>query len=252
MLSEKDVIRNATHNALKMMKESGFEITDKLDVVVDPELPFMGYATKRSGGHIIVVSGMALKSGLVEGLLIHEMCHVYRTDAHHPSHDSELLNTVGHIIIHKNQLTEDYQIKIVQQAVNHVQDLYGDDIAFKVFEKSGIFTPEQAFDFFLEWINDAAVKTKSVRDKWLNVGIMLNNRFALSNMTRHNVKDIENQAENKVKKFLSETNDAMKKEFPYLRQFMTNLKENPNEQQFKKDLTEYLTRIVELAKQIHI
>lgn len=44
----------------------------------------MGYSTKRKGGYVIVVSGMALKSGLVEGLLIHEMCHVYRTNMNHP------------------------------------------------------------------------------------------------------------------------------------------------------------------------
>ncbi len=107
VISDRDIIKRSTFNALKMMKDSGYEITDQLEVVVDPELPFMGYATKRSGGHVIVVSGMALKSGLVEGLLIHEMCHVYRTDNNHPSHNSELLNSVGHAVIHKYQLTED-------------------------------------------------------------------------------------------------------------------------------------------------
>jgi len=250
--SDKNAIKNVARDALKMMKESGFEITDKLEVVVDSALPFMGYSTKRSGGHVIVVSGMALKSGLVEGLLIHEMCHVYRTKTNHPSHNSELLNTVGHAVIHKNQLTEDYQLDTIRQAVNHVQDLYADDIAFKVFQKSNAFTPEQAFDFFLDWINDTPLPSRTDKARWLNMGIMLNNCFAISNLTRHNIKDIDNKAENKVQKFLSETNDAMKKEFPYLQHFMMNLKEKPTETQFKKDLTEYLTRIVELAKQIHI
>ena len=107
MSSDRDIVKNAMRNALRMMRDSGFEISDKLEVVLDPELPFMGYATKRSGGHVIVVSGMALKSGLVEGLLIHEMRHVYRTDNNHPSHNSELLNSVRHAAIHKYQLTED-------------------------------------------------------------------------------------------------------------------------------------------------
>jgi len=137
MLSENAVIRSATRNALKMMKDSGFEIPDKIEVVVDPKLPFMGYSTKRrSGGSVIVVSGMALKSGLVEGLLIHEMCHVYRTNTNHPSHNSELLNTVGHAVIHRNQLTESYQLDLIRQAVNHIQDLYADDISFQVFQNS--------------------------------------------------------------------------------------------------------------------
>jgi hypothetical protein len=77
---------------------------------------------------------------------------------------------------------------------------------------------------------------------------MLNNCFAVSNLTRHNIKDIDNQAENKVQKFLSRVNASTKKEFAYFRNFMTNLKESPTETEFKKDLTEYLTRIAELAK----
>jgi len=246
--SDKNVIDKARSDALKMMRDSGFEISDELEVVVDPELPFMGYSTKRRDGHMIVVSGMAVKSGVLEGLLIHEMCHVYRTDANHPSHNGELLNSVGYAIIHKNRLTKDYQIKAVQQAVNHIQDLYADDISFRVFEKSKVFTPEQAFEFFLDWINDKAITTKTVKKKWLNVGIMLNNCFALSNLKRHNIKDINNQAENKVQRFLSQVNTSMQEEFAYFRNLMTNLKENPTETEFRKDLNEYLTRIVGLAK----
>jgi len=247
--SDRDIIKNAAHNALKMMKDSRLEISDKLEVVLDPELPFMGYATKRKdGGHVIVVSGMALKSGLLEGLLIHEMCHVYRTNKNHPSHHHELLNSVGHGIIHKNELTEDYQIKLVQQAVNHIQDLYADDIAFKVFKESGSFTQDQVFIFFLDWIQDKPLNSKSTKAKWLNVGIMLNNCFATSNLIRHNIPDINNQAENKVQKFLSQTNNSMKKEFSYFRNFMANLKEDITEKEFEEDLTEYLARIVRLAK----
>ncbi len=77
---------------------------------------------------------------------------------------------------------------------------------------------------------------------------MLNNCFATSNLTRHNIPDINNQAENKVQKFLSQTNHSMKKEFSYFRNFMANLKEDITEKEFEKDLTEYLARIVRLAK----
>lgn len=248
MSSDRNIIKNSVRKALEAMRDSDLEISDKLEVVLDPKLPFMGYATKRSGKNVIVISGTAMKSGLVEGLLIHEMCHVYRTDQNHPSHNGEILNTVGHAIINKNHLTEDYQIKTIQQAVNHIQDLYADDIAFKVFQKSGGFTPEQAFEFFLDWINDTAITPKTKKDKWLNIDIMLNNCFAISNLTRHKIKDIDNQAENKVQKFLSQVDASMKKEFSHFRNFMANLKENPTETQFKKDLTEYLTITTELAK----
>jgi hypothetical protein len=145
-------------------------------------------------------------------------------------------------------LTKAYQIKIIQQAVNHIQDLYADDVAFRAFSQSGAFPPDQAFNFFLDWINDKPIDPKSAKTVWLNVGIMLDNCFALSNIIRHNVLDVNNQAENKVQEFLSQTDERMKKEFAYLREFMTNLKENVTEKEFEKNLTNYLTKITELAR----
>jgi hypothetical protein len=120
------------------MKEAGFEVSNKLKVVVDPKLPFMGYSAKRTGDDIIVISSMMLKSGMVEGLLVHEMSHIYRINTNHPSHNHESLNRVGRFIIDKSHLTRAYQIKIIQQAVNHIQDLYADDVALSFQPKQGV------------------------------------------------------------------------------------------------------------------
>jgi hypothetical protein len=248
MSSDKDSLKNALHDTLRMMRDSGFEISGNVDVVVDPKLPFMGYSMQRGGGNVVVVAGRALKSGMIEGLLIHEMCHIYRTDKNHPSHNKDLLNHIGHVVIHENQVTKGYQIKLIQQAVNHIQDLYADDLAFKVFKENKLWSTDQAFDFFLSWIQDTPVSSKTTRARWLNLGVMLNNCFAISNMTRHKVKDVDNKAENAVERFLSQTDDLMKKEFTYYKNFMINLKENTTEEQFEKDLTEYLTRIIMLAQ----
>lgn len=231
------------------MRDSGYRINGKIEVSVDPKLPFMGYSTQRQEGHIIVVAGAALKSGPIEGLLIHEMCHIYRTESGHLSHNTQLLNLVGTRIIHENELEKDYQIRIIQQAVNHVQDLYADDLAFQVFREGGAFTPEQAHSFFLEWINDTPIKEKSSKDRWQNVGIMLNNCFAVSNLARHKIPDIDGQVENAVQRFLSRIGGRMRSEFAYFRGFMTNLNENVTQDQFEKDLAEYLTRIALLTKQ---
>jgi hypothetical protein len=177
------------------------------------------------------------------------MCHIYRTESGHLSHNTQLLNLVGTRIIHENELEKDYQIRIIQQAVNHVQDLYADDLAFQVFREGGAFTPEQAHSFFLEWINDTPIKEKSSKDRWQNVGIMLNNCFAVSNLARHKIPDIDGQVENAVQRFLSRIGGRMRSEFAYFRGFMTNLNENVTQDQFEKDLAEYLTRIALLTKQ---
>jgi len=242
-------LQQAVHDAIEMMRDSGFMIKGKLEVSVNPELPFMGYSTQRHGGHVIVVSGGALKTDLVVGLLIHEMCHIYRTEAGHPSHNHQLLNRVGTHVIHENELDEDYEIRIIQQAVNHIQDLYADDLAFQVFRKGGAFTPEQAHSFFLEWIHKTPLEEKSSRDRWQNIGLMLNNCFAISNLTRHKIPDIDNRAENTVQEFLSKVEGRMKSEFAYLRNFMASLAEGVTGEQFEKALAEYLLRITRLAKQ---
>jgi hypothetical protein len=55
VLSEKETVEKATYDTLKMMKDASFEISNKVKVVVDPELPFMGYLAKKNGGDIIVI-----------------------------------------------------------------------------------------------------------------------------------------------------------------------------------------------------
>jgi hypothetical protein len=249
MPRQHDKLGQAVQDALQLMRDSGYAIKGRIEVSADSKLPFMGYSTQRLGHHIIVVSGAALKSGPIEGLLIHEMCHICRTESGHLSHNTQLLNRVGTRVIHENELDKDYQIRIIQQAVNHVQDLYADDLAFRVFRKGGAFTPEQAHSFFLEWINETPLEENSSKIRWENVGIMLNNCFAVSNLARHKIPDIDNQVESAVQRFLSKVNGRMRSEFAYFRNFMTNLTEDVAREQFEKGLTEYLTRITLLTKQ---
>lgn len=248
MAQNQSEIEPAAKRALMMMRDSGYEIRGNVEVKVDRDLPFMGYSTQREGGNAIVVAGRAVEAGMIEGLLIHELCHIYRTERKHPSHNSKLLDRIGLHLIHKYELTQDHQVRLVQQAVNHIQDLYADDLSFRVFQKSSVFGEEQAFGFFLDWISDAPIQSKSMKARWLNVQTMLNNSFAISNLTRHKIIDKNSQAENKTRAFLSKTDTTMQMGFPWFRTFMTDLKDDPSEDQFAKDLTEYLTRAIELAK----
>jgi hypothetical protein len=247
--SDEDIVRNAARDALRLMKDAGFNIFGKIDVAIDANLPFMGYSTQRAGKNIVVVAGEAVKSGIIVGLLIHEMSHIYRTEQNHPSHNHKLLDAIGIHLIHENQLTRDYQVKTIQQAVNHIQDLYADDVSFIVFRKGKVLLPDQTFNFFLDWINDQPIELKDAKKaKWLNVGIMLNNCFALSNLARHNVTDIRDQAAKRAEQFLSRFDDHMKKEFAYIRHFMTYMKENITEEEFERDLAQYLITVIKLAK----
>jgi hypothetical protein len=249
MQSEKGIGKDAVQKALKLMRVSGFAVSGGVEVVVDADLPFMGYSMQRAGGNVIVVAGRAVESGIIEGLLIHELCHIYRTEKKHPSHNHELLNRVGHKVILGFLLKRDYQIKTIQQAVNHIQDLYADDISFQVFNKAQVFTPEQAHAFFLDWINDTPANGKSIKTRWLNAGAMLNNCFAFSNLTRHKIPDINDKVQKAVERFLSQSDTTTKEAYSYFKNFMTNLKENVTEHEFEEDLAEYLNKAVTLAEQ---
>jgi hypothetical protein len=249
MSSENSLVKEGAKKALRMMKDAGFEIPDKLDVLVDPKLPFMGYSTKRGGSDIIVVAGEALKSGMIEGLLVHEMSHIYRTNMNHPSHNRRLLDKVGKHVGREYHLTRNYEITVIQEAVNHVQDLYADDVAFQVFRQE-TFPTNRIFDFFVDWITEKPVDPKDEESAWKNMQIMLNNCFVLSDMVRHKVPDINGRAETKIEEFLAHTNDRMKNEFSYFREFMTNLKEDPTEAEFEEGLTAYLQRIITCARDL--
>jgi hypothetical protein len=133
MSSEAEMVERAKNAALKMMKDAGFEVSDLLQVLVDRKLSFMGYSTRRDGKDTVVVAGRALKSGMIEGLLVHEMSHVYRTHMYHPSHDHELLRRVERYILSRDDLKSDYQVTVIQEAVNHVQDLYADERARSLY-----------------------------------------------------------------------------------------------------------------------
>src|SRR5467141_1721132 len=126
-------VRKARQAAIEMMMKAGYDIGTKVKVVVDPNLPFMGYTMPQGGNFTIVVSGGAVGSGLLEGLLVHEMSHVHRIQTNHPSHNGQILeeavDTLG-----KKVVLRDYQQKIVHDLLNDIQDLYADDISFKVLQ----------------------------------------------------------------------------------------------------------------------
>src|SRR2546428_8210570 len=110
-------VRKARQTAIEMMKKTGFDIGTKVKVVVDPKLPFMGYTMPQGGNFTIVVSGGAVGSGLLEGLLVHEMSHVYRIQTNHPSHNGRILEEAVDTLWQKGVLP-DYQQKIVHDLLN--------------------------------------------------------------------------------------------------------------------------------------
>jgi hypothetical protein len=235
-----------------MMAGAGFGIDEEVSVVVDKNLPFMGYTSRQWQKHTIVVSGMAVRSGMLKGLLAHELSHVYRNVTEHPSHNERIIAHLVSSFIKDYRLEADYQRQILHQVINYVQDLYADDITTKILATdNGLFDPKQLEGFFVDWIKEEPVKTGAdKRGRWVNAGIMLNNSFALSNMQRHNLDDHNQKAKLKSDAFLNRINREAAKEFSYFNDFMVGLKEQVAEAEFQQEMKEYLTRFYQVVQNV--
>jgi hypothetical protein len=250
-LAESDVnemVGRARQNALEMMRKAGYDIGNKVKVVVDPKLPFMGYTMPQEGNFTIVVSGGALGSGLLEGLLVHEMSHVYRIQNNHPSHNAEILEEAIDNLGKKVAL-RDYQQRVIHDLLNDIQDLYADDISFKVLRNTPILASDQMTRFLQDWVKDEPTKTRdSSTDGWINASIMTHNARAIAQMARHRVEDTGGRAEQANKKFLSQVSPRIAGRFEYFRNLLENLREDMTPEQYRALLADYLGRFLEIAE----
>jgi len=243
-----ETVRKARQTAIETMRKAGYDIGTKVKVVVDPQLPFMGYTMPHGGNFTIVVSGGAVGSGLLEGLLVHEMSHVYRIQTNHPSHNGQILEEAVDNLAKKVVLL-DYQQKIVHDLLNDIQDLYADDISFKVLRDSPILASDQMTRFLQAWVKDEPAKSRdSVMDRWINASIMTHNARAIAQMARHRVEDIGSRAEQANKSFLSQISPLVAGRFEYFRNLLQNLREEMTAEEYRALLADYLRQFLEIAE----
>ena len=243
-----ELVEKAFLNASRMMKESGFGLKSDVKIAIDPNLPFMGYSMPLGRGYRVVVSGGSVGSGMLEGLIVHEMSHIYRMENNYVSHDAEVIQQAIKKIDAK-RLSDDYQQKIVHDLLNDIQDLYADDISMKVLQKNQILESDQISSFLQDWVKDEPIESGDPkRDRWVNASIMVHNARALGQMTRHGIEDTDGKAADSNKKFLSRMPPTASSQFPYFQDLMINLKENMIRDQYRKLLADYLNRFLEVAE----
>ncbi len=199
-------------------------------------------------GYRIVVSGGSVNSGMLEGLIVHEMSHIYRMENNHTSHDPEIIEEAIESI-DKRLLSHDYQQKIVHDLLNDIQDLYADDISMKVLKKNQILKSDEISSFLQDRVKDEPIESgEPKRNRWVNASIMVHNARALGQMTRHGIEDTGGKAADSNKRFLSRMPPTAASKFPYFRDLMVNLKENTTRDQYRKLLADYLNRFLEAAE----
>src|SRR6266568_2471086 len=111
-------------------------------------MPIMGASKSLGDRHTLFVSVRAVQSGTLDGLLAHEMGHMLRTEAHHPSHDPDVYRKMGREVRIPRAAEGAFS-----GAFNHIQDIYADDLAFLVFASDG---GDRAYRFFAGWVDGNA------------------------------------------------------------------------------------------------
>lgn len=234
--------------AKEMMTKAGYKITDNVKVSVDPKLPFMGYTMPTGQRFNIVVSSGAVESRMLEGLLIHEMSHIYRIQTNHPSHNGEILEEAVQRI-GKNAKLRDYQQKIVHDLLNDIQDLYADDIAFKVLRMTPLLRSEQMTEFLQSWVKDKPERAEDpVMERWTNASIMAHNARAIAQMPRHRIEDTGGRAAKANQTFLDQVSPKIAKEFDYFRGVLASLREDMTADDYRSLLAIYLDRFAAIAE----
>jgi hypothetical protein len=228
-------------HALGLMKAKGFPIAEEVGIEVDEKLPFMGYTSEKNGKRVIVVSKWAHDSGMLMGLLIHEMSHIYRIETKHPSHNDALQNKAVNMLIGNKKLLS-YQHEILFNIINSIMDLYADDIFFEVMKGR---TTTHA-DFFLSWIHQP-VSGSLAKRQWTNAGYMVSAAFAQANLERHNVPDTDEQIKKGIEEFFSKSSPEISAKFPYFKNVMVHLPEKITEEEFGKLLVDYLKNFLSLV-----
>ncbi len=248
--SERDkrsIVKQAYSKASQLMNDSGDGLKSDVKVAIDPKLPFMGYSMPLDQGYRIVVSGGSIDSGLLEGLLVHEMSHIYRMENHHPSHDAEIIEEA--ITKFAPAISADYQQKVIHDILNDIQDLYADDISMKVLKKSQFYQSAQMTSFLQDWVKELPFETDDQRrDRWMNASILVHNARAIGQMTRHHIEDTNKNAVEANKRFLSQMPSEASGAFTYFRDLMINLKESMTRDEYRLLLGAYLTRFLEIAE----
>ena len=141
-------------------------------------MEIMGATQSRLGyGHLIHISLRAAKSEMLAGLIAHEMGHIARTEAHHPSHNPAIHDRALARVPVPLGFRRGFP-RLAHAAINHVEDIYADDHAMTVIGK------DRARGFFAEWVSNAAAMAAS-GDRWEEVAGALDIAFSLGNLARH-------------------------------------------------------------------
>jgi hypothetical protein len=223
------------------MKVKGFVVNSNVKLTVDPKLAIMGYAQKEADTHKIVISEWALDSEMLGGLVLHELAHIYFTEAGAHSHNPEILEEVLEKVKAKEGLRAK-EIEYLIEAFNHLQNVLVDDIVFATMDDREL---ESAKRFFNEWVSE-----KPSGDPVLDASLLCRNAFAIASLKRRELLEPEDEMNYRNMAFLSSLGEFATKEFDWMESFLEKARADWTENEYRESLDTYLDRMLSIMRPV--
>lgn len=243
-----EATRSAGRKVLAAMADMGYPVDAKVEFHFDPKLPIMGYSRPLPKGYRVVAGKGAMQDQLLATLLAHELSHVQRMASGHPSHSQAAIRAAYDGLTLEGP-QETYHDEILHDAINNVEDLYADGIAFEVMQHMGAIPRDGIGGFFLAWMKSAPDPGQDAReDRWRAAHAMLGNARALAQIKSQGARPQVQQAKRINAQLLEVVPAAIAKAQPWFQSFFDDLPEDVNENDFAEGLADYVRRFVAVAE----
>lgn len=240
--------RSSGRKVMAAMEEMGYAIDSKVEFRYDPNLPIMGYSRPLRKGYRVVAGKGALNEQLLVTLLAHELSHVQRMASGHPSHSRAAIQA-AYDGIRLDGPQKPYHDEILHDAINNVEDLYADGIAFDVMQRLDAVPPTGIGGFFLAWMKPRPAPGQDEQEAhWRAAHAMLGNARALAQVKAHGSPAQVKQAKRINAQLLSELPPLVVKSQPWFQAFYDDLPVNISERDFAHGLSDYIQRFLAVAE----
>jgi hypothetical protein len=221
--------------AMALMSAKGYKINSKVTIKMDNKLGIMGFAEREGDKHVIIVSGWSVESGMLEGLILHELAHIYFIERNSVTHNTGIVNKVIERLSSIEGLRR-REVEYLIEAYNHLQNIIVDDIVFEVIDRR---MTRIVKSFFQQWVTD-----KSTGDPVSDAAILCRNAFAIASLKRRGMLNEGDFALTVNKRFLEKLGDSFKRDFEWIENFLEEARADVDERYFTIMLESYFERII--------
>jgi uncharacterized protein DUF5781 len=226
----------------------GYSIRGPVQVRTRRDMAAAATSFRSGDGFVVLVSEVVIGQATLGLLLAHELGHVQRMEAEHPSHDDDAI-TAASASVAPRALEHGYQRAILHHAINFTQDLYADPVSLRVARELRLVEPAQLDALIAQFANDTPSDIPDPREaRWDRVEDMVGNAraIALAHLAeRAHAAALASQAQ---ERFLSQLPADIAREAPWFQALFDDLPEDTTRERFTRLLVTYVQRFVATAE----